>query len=70
MALFLDKSGNGSGAVIDDPAASPFEYSGTGTPEGVITAPIGARYRRIDGGAGTSLYIKESGTGNTGWVGK
>lgn len=41
--------------------------SGTGTPEGVVTAPIGAMFLRLDGGAGTTLYMKESGTGNTGW---
>lgn len=40
-----------------------------GTPEGVITAPVGAQAFRRDGGAGTTLYTKESGTGNTGWVG-
>lgn len=45
-------------------------YSGTGTPEGNITAPVGSVYHRTDGGAATSLYVKESGTGNTGWVGK
>jgi hypothetical protein len=44
--------------------------SGAGSPEGVVTAPIGSEYWRTDGGAGTSRYIKESGTGNTGWVGK
>lgn len=44
--------------------------SGTGTPEGVVTAPVGSIYSRTDGGAGTTLYIKESGTGNTGWVAK
>jgi len=43
---------------------------GAGSPEGVVTAPIGAVYHRTDGGAGTSFYVKESGTGNTGWVGK
>jgi hypothetical protein len=43
---------------------------GSGTPEGAVTAPVGVMYQRTDGGAGTSLYIKESGTGNTGWVGK
>lgn len=45
-------------------------YAGTGDPENVVTAPVGSLYRRYDGGAGTSLYVKESGTGNTGWVGK
>jgi hypothetical protein len=44
--------------------------SGTGTPEGSVTASVGTLFRRLDGGAGTTLYVKESGTGNTGWVGK
>lgn len=43
---------------------------GAGTPEGNVTAPVGSAYLRTDGGAGTTLYIKESGTGNTGWVAK
>jgi hypothetical protein len=44
--------------------------TGSGTPEGAVTAPVGVIYSRTDGGAGTSLYVKESGTGNTGWVAK
>jgi hypothetical protein len=36
----------------------------------LLTAPIGSIFRRTDGGANTTLYIKESGTGNTGWVAK
>ncbi|NBU72072.1 MAG: hypothetical protein EBS53_11610 [Bacteroidetes bacterium] len=40
------------------------------SPEGAVTAPIGSLYSRINGGAGTSFYVKESGTGNTGWVAK
>jgi len=42
----------------------------SGTPEGNFAAPIAAQFRRTDGGAATSLYIKESGTGNTGWAAK
>ncbi len=49
---------------------SLYERFGSGSPEGVVTAPIGAVYHRTDGGAGTSFYVKESGTGNTGWVAK
>lgn len=45
-------------------------YNGTGTPEAAVTAAIGSIYQRLDGGAATSLYVKESGTGNTGWVAK
>lgn len=45
--------------------------SGTGSPEGVVTANIGAIYSRTDGGASTTLYIKESGSGTAnGWVAK
>ena len=44
--------------------------SGAGSPEGVLTAAVGSLYTRTDGGAGTTLYVKESGTGNTGWVAK
>lgn len=44
--------------------------SGSGSPESSVTAPVGSLYLRTDGGAGTTLYVKESGTGNTGWVGK
>jgi hypothetical protein len=44
--------------------------SGTGSPEGVKTAPVGSLYSRTDGGASTTLYVKQSGAGNTGWVAK
>ena len=44
--------------------------SGAGSPEGAITATVGSLWTRTDGGAGTTLYVKESGTGNTGWVAK
>lgn len=48
-------------------ATGPIEVAGSGTPEAVVTAPIGSTFHRTDGAAGTSLYIKESGAGNTGW---
>lgn len=47
-----------------------FWYSGAGSPENVVLAPVGSLYSRTNGGAGTTLYIKESGVGNTGWVAK
>lgn len=47
-----------------------FDSAGAGSPEGVVTAGIGSTYRRTNGGAATSFYVKESGTGNTGWVAK
>jgi len=60
-----------NGAVeIGTNSAPAFVFSGTGTPEGAVTAVIGSLYLRTDGGAGTSHYVKESGSGNTGWVAK
>jgi hypothetical protein len=44
--------------------------SGTGSPQSVVTAPPGSIFLRTDGGSGTTLYVKESGSGNTGWVAK
>lgn len=43
-------------------------YVGAGTPEGSVAAGIGAVFLRTDGGPGTTLYMKESGVGTTGWI--
>lgn len=51
-------------------AASVKILVGTGSPEGVATAKPGSLYLNRSGGAGTTLYVKQSGTGNTGWIGK
>ena len=59
--LFPHFSGAGSGAAI---------YTSALTPEGAITAAQGSICLRTGGGAGTSLYVKESGAGNTGWIAK
>lgn len=41
---------------------------GAGAP--AVAAPVGSLYLRTDGGAGSTLYVKESGTGTSGWVAK
>ena len=52
-------------------ALGQWEFVGSGTPNGAVTASPGATYRNRSGGAGTSFYVKESGVNtNTGWVGK
>jgi hypothetical protein len=44
---------------------------GSGSPELNIIAPVGSVYLRTDGGVtGTTFYVKEAGTGATGWAGK
>lgn len=50
--------------------AGPGFFSGAGSPEGVLTATPGSAYLNTSGGTNTTLYVKESGTGNTGWVAK
>ena len=42
-------------------------YFGRGSPEGQTTAPPGSDYRNLDGGIGTTLWLKRVGTGNSGW---
>lgn len=59
-----------SGYVALNSGETRIIKSGAGTPEGSQTASPGSLYLRTDGGAGTTLYIKETGTGNTGWVAK
>ena len=45
--------------------------TGSGSPNSVVTGNPGDLYLNTAGGASTTLYVKESGTGtNTGWVGK
>lgn len=44
---------------------------GNGDPENNVRAIVGTLYLRLDGGANTTLYVKESGNKTlTGWVAK
>lgn len=43
-------------------------FTGSGSPEGVVTAPVGAIYNEITGGVVIAQWVKASGSGNTGWV--
>ena len=45
-------------------------HTGIGSPEGVVTAPVGHVYTDLAGGVGTTLYIKEVGTDANGWTAK
>jgi len=59
------------GRVGTGGAAGPKWMSGAGSPETVVTGSPGDLYSNTSGGAGTTLYVKESGVAtNTGWVGK
>lgn len=64
-----------TGALADISAAwaavnaltSQVGRDGTGSPEGVVTAPVGTIYRDTAATNGAILWIKASGSGNTGW---
>lgn len=64
IALTLDSTGMRIGA------SGPTITTGTGSPEGVVTAPTGSLYLNLSGGTSTTLYVKTSGVGNTGWTAK
>lgn len=72
-SVFMQGSGTGgvyiNNAVITLPGGLTWS-SGVGSPEGVLVAPIGSLYSNKSGGASTTLYVKTSGTGNTGWTAK
>jgi hypothetical protein len=52
--------------IVSDGA--PTEWAGFGSPDGLITSDVGSTYLRLNGGPGSTLYVKESGVGSTGWV--
>ena len=70
LGLSLKRWSSVYGTQFHAGAGATFWTSAAGTPEGAVTADIGSMFTRTDGGAGTTLYVKESGAGNTGWVAK
>ena len=56
---FITVAGNPGGRAV---------FEGDGSPEGVLAAPFGSLFVRIDAEAETALYLKQSGLGETGWV--
>lgn len=42
--------------------------TGSGTPEGSVTASVGRWYVDTAAAAGTGIYFKETGDGDTGWI--
>lgn len=58
----------GATAGVELGSSGPRIMAGTGSPESVVTAPVGSLWLRTD--SATTLYVKQTGTGNTGWVAK
>ena len=66
--ISLRPAGTGHVRVTTD--ADPAGYVaaiGHGSPSGVVAAPPGSDYRNLDGGVGTTFWIKRSGTEASGW---
>jgi hypothetical protein len=70
----LAAGANGSLLVPDSAESTGLKYTttlfleGTGSPEGVQTAPIGSSYRDTNDSSGFPWWLKASGVGNTGWL--
>ncbi len=65
----LHAGGSGHLRIVSDAeSAGAMELIGRNTPQGAVTAPPGSTFRNLNGGVGSSFYIKQTGTGNTGWA--
>lgn len=58
----------GATAGLELGSSGPRMMSGTGSPEGSVTAPVGSIWFQTDSTVGVTHWKKASGSGNTGWV--
>lgn len=58
----------GYGIPVNITGGKPRIMFGSDNPEGNVTCPIGSIYQKTSGTSDDALYVKETGTGNTGWV--
>ena len=70
VGTYSTGAGNPNISLGRSGANSVYMAFGLGSPEGVVTSRVGGLYTNGLGSTGTTLYVKESGTGNTGWVAK
>jgi hypothetical protein len=58
----------GASAGLELGSSGPRIMSGTGSPEGVVTAPVGSQWIDTAATTGAVKWIKASGASSTGWV--
>ena len=58
----------GATAGLELGSSGPRIMSGSGSPEGVVTAPVGSTLYQTDSTVGVTHWRKATGAGNTGWV--
>lgn len=70
--VVVDSVGSGATTLSHDGAAAFIGQNvrGFGSPEGVLAAPIGSTYVDMGTNIAGNFYVKQSGTGNTGWAAK
>jgi hypothetical protein len=67
--LRLHPAGSGSVRWVNDAQSTGCTTTvGSGSPQGAVTAPPGSDYRNLTGGVGSIFWVKQSGTGSSGWV--
>ncbi len=67
--ISLHPAGTGSVRIISDSESTgAVELIGRGTPLNVVLAPAGSTFRNLNGGVGTTFWVKQSGTGSSNWV--
>jgi hypothetical protein len=65
VQLLLEHSDNPGIPYIE--TGGVHHYVGTGSPESAVSAPVGSTFQRRDGGSASTFWVKQTGTGNTGW---
>lgn len=68
VALGIGRICHSTDAIANGGTPTDCWWTGTGSPNSVVSAAVGSFYAQRDGGAGTSIWFKESGSGNTGWL--
>jgi hypothetical protein len=76
--IFFRQAGSTKGKIAVDSNSAQYytmtnvfwESGAFGNPNSNITASPGSMYTSTVGGTGATLWVKETGTGNTGWVAK
>ncbi len=67
--ISVHPAGNGGLRLISDTESTgALELIGRGAPLNVVSAPAGSTFRNLNGGVGTTFWVKQSGTGAANWV--
>ncbi|MBU6448056.1 MAG: right-handed parallel beta-helix repeat-containing protein [Rhodospirillales bacterium] len=62
-------AGNGGLRLISDTESTgALELIGRGSPLNVVSAPAGSTFRNLNGGIGTTFWVKQSGAGSANWA--